>query len=182
MLWPERVAVGLRRIAATALLLATAIAAEAGHRAMPAFAPEIRPLAGTWKHVHHADGKDVPLYLVIKEEKGVLRLRFQLPARDKVYSSDWDGQIEVDIQVNITEKRKVEYRVETQPPAIAIHEQLRYSGSDQRYAADIHAAYELDASGTLWYRCRSFTQGKKEMTCPAPLEYQRVSSDTRWPD
>lgn len=171
------------------LLLATAIsaftlAATAKDPAMPAFTAELEPFLGTWKTIHVDEKKKVPLFLVIKQEAGQLRVRYQMPVRYKKYTSDWFGAIELDMQVNMKEKREVSYSVDAGKPAILTAEDIRFTGSPHAPRFHLEAAYTVADDGkSLIYECRSMRSSKgEESRCPAPQRWTRESADTKWPD
>ena len=173
------------------LLLALSLAfcaapVDAGPK-MPPFSPEIQSMVGTWSHAFKVEGKKRELFLVIKEENGQLRLRYQLPVRKKKFSSDWDGQIELKLQVNMRQKHKTTYRIG--PDAtIQVVDERRFSGtgSNRNRVVVIEGAYRLSPDGKeLGFHCVKRTDSKKknkELACFSPLVYKLKSPNTKWPD
>ena len=167
--------------ALAANLFTLAAAAREDPPRTPAFDPALAPMVGTWKRIKQ-DSKEPDLLLVIKEEKGLLRLRYQLNTRKKVYSSDWNGDIEVDLWVNMKEFHKLDLTVFSDPPRIEVDDKIRYTGTWKGPKPRLLSSYEMGPEGKLLLRCRKFLQDDKEYPCPKPVEYGRVSTDTRWPD
>jgi len=174
----------LLTIAFSASLAMTAAATAGDAPAMPAFADELTPFVGTWRHMYRykGKGKEIPLWLVIKDDGGQLRLRFQLPLRKTRTSSDWDGQIELRMQANMREKRRTTYRVELEPARIAFSELKTYSGTWKGRTIEEDGHYELTEDGQLQLVCRSRREKDEELPCYAPFIWARVSTDTEWPD
>ena len=117
----------MRRPILAIAIMASALSAAAKDPQMPAFTPELEPFVGTWKTIHVDEKKKVPLFLVIKQEGGELRIRYQMPVRYKKYSSDWFGAIELDMVVNMKEKREVVYTIDAKTPAILTGEEIRFT-------------------------------------------------------
>ena len=174
----------MRRLLVATVILASALAAVAKDPEMPAFTPELEPFVGTWKIIHVDEKKKVPLFLVIKQEGGQLRIRYQMPVRYKKYTSDWFGAIELDMQLNMKEKREVRYTVDAAKPAILTAEEIRFTGSPHAPRFQLEAAYTVAEDGkALIYECRSMKSSEgKESRCPAPRRWTRESADTKWPD
>ena len=80
------------------------------------------------------------------------------------------------------ETHELDLTTASDPPRIDVTEHITYSGTWQGPKPYLEATYELTADGKLAYRCRKFMQDDKEYPCPQPLEYQRVSTSTKWPD
>jgi hypothetical protein len=146
----------------------------------PPFIAELQPMVGTWKRIKK-EKKEPDLLLVIKEEKGLLRLRYQIPTRKKVYDSDWNGDIELDLVVNMKEIHELTLATLKEPPRIGVTEHIRYTGTWKGPKPYLEATYELGPDGKLFYRCHKFMQDDKEYPCPQALEYERISAETKWP-
>ena len=179
----------MRRIVAYAFVAAVAAApaAVAGKKpVMPDFVPELTPFVGTWKNRVQTRKKKVNLWLVIREKDGKLQLRFQNPIREKKYTSGWDGQIELTMQVNIKQKRETRYRVATEPVRIEVSDLWRYTGSWKNRKTRVEAVYELTDDGKLSYTCKSLVDvtedEEKPLPCFSPFVYERISDKTKWPD
>jgi hypothetical protein len=169
--------------AALALLLA--LAGSDRPVDAPPFLAELRPFAGTWKRVLAGERtkkqkKEPALHLVIKEEQGKLRLRYQLPLRSKVYTSDWNGDVEVEMQVNVVEHHDVTLTTAAAPPRIDVSEHIHYGGTWRDRELRVESSYVLDEEGRLLLTCRSVRHGDEVIACPGPIVYQRVSDQTEW--
>jgi hypothetical protein len=156
----------------------------------PSFDPALQPLVGTWKRVpteREKDEKEAPdRFLVIKDDGGLLGLRYQLNNRKKVYSSDWQGNIVVDLQVNMKEYHDVELAVSATPPRVSVLEKVSFGGTWKDRETYLAGDYELGPDGQqLFFRCRSVRIGEgkkaKDVPCFAPIVFERVSTSTEWP-
>ena len=168
-----------------ALSLSIATADARKRPKMPAFQEGMAPFVGTWKHRFKIKGKKKLLYLVIKEEKGRLALRYQMPGRLEIHTSKWDGRIKIPLRVGMKEEREYSYRLTTSPLRLEALEAKKISGTGKPMKLVGDNYYELSEDGKhLTLTCRSLKNAKnnKSLPCQAPLVYEFVSRKTKWPD
>jgi hypothetical protein len=169
----------VRALAGALLLSAVAVA---GGPEMPRWDPALDGMVGTWLHMRKHKKKDVKLHLVIREREDRLELMRQLPSEDRVFTSDWSGNCEVKTRLDIKGRHRPRYTVDADKARLLVEEEVKYSGSMRGSKLLFRGYYTLSDDGQqIELHCESAKQGKKDLPCPEPLIYQRLSDSTERP-